>query len=113
MTAYDPAAAEQGSTFIVFSIAAQATLYDTSLLPDSGLSGPHSPTSNRSTSPGLDFQWPLLPSPQPARAQAPCQTLGGLSPACPLVPSLGPCWTGGPPGVRKGQGAAGPAPGTR
>ena len=77
MTAYDPAAAEQGSTFIVFSIAAQATLYDTSLLPDSGLSGPHAPTSNCSTSPGLDFQWPLLPSPQPARAQAPCQTWVG------------------------------------
>ena len=70
ITTYDPAAAEQGSMFIVFSIAAQATHYDTSLLPDSGLSGPHSPTSTHSTFLGLDFQLPRLPSYQPAHAQA-------------------------------------------
>lgn len=77
ITAYDPTAAEQGSTFIVFSIAAQATQYDTSLLPDSGLSGPHSPTSNHSTSLGLDFQLPRLPFSQPAHAQALGQTQVG------------------------------------
>ena len=77
ITAYDPTAAEQGSMFIVFSIAAQATHYDTSLLPDSGLSGLHSPTSNHSTSLGLDFQLPRLPSSQPAHAQALGQTQVG------------------------------------